>query len=118
MRSSIFIAVLISLVFSLTLFLPSISFAASFNPLDALKNSLAPGLPGIQSIGTTAPTLPSLSKLSGLSSSDWKILNTSSLSFDDFGGALKSIAILAINLFLIVIQVIAGILKALLPFLQ
>lgn len=38
-------------------------------------------------------------------------------STSDIPGSLKSIAILAINLFLIVINTVAGILKALLPFL-
>ena len=46
------------------------------------------------------------------------LLNTENLSASDLPGALKAVAVLAINLFLIVIQVVVGILKALLPFLS
>jgi hypothetical protein len=56
--------------------------------------------------------------ISGPASDQFKLFNTQNLSFDDLTGSLKSVAILAINLFLIVIRVVAGILKALLPFLE
>ena len=89
------------------------------NPLEYLNENLLSKLPGIKSEGSGA--LPSglgglLSEGGGLGGI--KLLNTSSLSTNDIPGALKSIAVLAINLFLIVIQTVAGVLKALLPFLQ
>ena len=45
-------------------------------------------------------------------------ISTKKLSFSDIPNSLKAIGILAINLFLIVIQTVAGVLKALLPFLS
>lgn len=84
------------------------------NPLDYLNKQ----------ISTTSPALPNLSGglfkgfISGPASEQFKLLNTQNLSFNDLTGSLKSVAILAINLFLVVIQVVAGILKALLPFLK
>lgn len=97
------------------------------NPLDYLNNQLLPNLPGLKNvnIGTALPLPPNLSRglfsrgfISGEASEQFKLLNTQNLSFDDLTGSLKSVAVLAINLFLIVIQVVAGILKALLPFLK
>ena len=95
------------------------------NPLDYLNNQVLQNLPGLQNLNiSTAAPVPSLSKglfkglISGTASEQFKLLNTKNLSFDDLTGSLKSIAVLAINLFLIVIQVVAGILKALLPFLS
>ena len=98
---------------------------AQNNPLDLIPKSLRNEL-----LGTTAPALPTglrqglgkvLSDYVGDdlgASGDFKVLNRESLSFDDILGGLKSVAVLAINLFLIVIQVVVGILKALLPFLS
>lgn len=97
------------------------------NPLDYLQNNqLLQRLPGLNNfnIGTTIPALPSSLPsnfkgfFSGSNFGDFKLINIDSLSSQDLTGSLKSIAVLAINLFLIVIQVVAGILKALLPFLQ
>ena len=98
----------------------------STNPLKYLNKQLIPSLPGLKSvnIGTTAPTLPDISGglfkgfISGTASQQFKLLNTQNISFDDVTGSLRSIAVLAINLFLIVIQTVASILKALLPFLE
>ncbi|MBI2063588.1 MAG: hypothetical protein HYT65_01180 [Candidatus Yanofskybacteria bacterium] len=78
------------------------------NPLDYL-NEITKKLPGLQNIGTTMPIPQQFSM---------QTLGVSGLSFDDLPSALKAIAILAINLFLIVIQTTASILKALLPFLS
>ena len=82
------------------------------NPVDALNNfdilknqsNLFKNITPMLGIGTTVPSL--------------NLLNTSNLSGSDFTSALKAVAILAINLFLIVIQTTAAILKALLPFLS
>lgn len=73
-------------------------------PLDILKSDLFKNIIPNIGIGTTIPNL--------------NLLNTKNLSGGDLTSALKAIAVLAINLFLIVIQTVAGILKALLPFLQ
>lgn len=81
------------------------------NPLNPSK--LLPGIPSVN-MGTIVPTLSGLPTSLG----GFKLFNLNSLSANDFTSALKSIGILAINLFLIVIQVVAGILKALLPFLS
>jgi len=80
----------------------------SLNPLDYLKN--LPSLGGVttQGIGTSVPSLPSFSRF----------LDTGNLSAGDVVSMLKAVAVLTINLFLIVIQTVAGILKALLPFLS
>ena len=58
---------------------------------------------------TILPSLPEEKKI--------KLIDLQNISSDDIFKSLRAIAILAINLFLIVIQVVAGILKALLPFL-
>ncbi|MBI2669622.1 MAG: hypothetical protein HYX20_00525 [Candidatus Yanofskybacteria bacterium] len=82
--------------------LPSI-----IDPVDILKNNLLKNaIPNVGnfSIGTTIPNL--------------NLLNTKNLSSGDLASVLKAVAVLAINLFLIVIQTVAGILKALLPFLS
>jgi len=47
-----------------------------------------------------------------------RFLDVKAISSGDIISALKAVAVLAINLFLIIIQTIAGILKALLSFLQ
>lgn len=94
---------------------PNVDSAASnlpsfANPLDYL-NDLTRGLSGVSNItGNVGAAIPGLSKLQDQI--------TSSFSSNDITGALKSFAALAINLFLIVIQTVAGILKALLPFLS
>ncbi|MBI2063008.1 MAG: hypothetical protein HYT61_02075 [Candidatus Yanofskybacteria bacterium] len=77
--------------------LPSI---LNINPFDSdLFKNLVPNI----DLGTTMPNL--------------NLLNINNLSSNDFVSVLRAVAILAINLFLIVIQTVAGILKALLPFL-
>ena len=78
------------------------------DPLDYL-DEITKKLPGLQNLGTTLP-IPQQFSI--------QTLGVSGLSFDDLPGALKAVAILAINLFLIVIQTTAAILKALLPFLS
>lgn len=94
------------------------------NPLDYLK-SVTKTLPQYQSpryqgIGTSVPAIPQLQNiknyLSGTTGGSSQP-STLTLSKNDIAGSLKSVAVLAINLFLIVIQTVAGILKALLPFL-
>ena len=78
------------------------------DPLDYL-DEITKKLPGLQNIGTTLP-IPQQFSI--------QTLGVGGLSFDDLPGALKAVAVLAINLFLIVIQTTAAILKALLPFLS
>lgn len=73
-------------------------------PLDILKSDLFKNIVPNIGIGTTIPNL--------------NLLNTKNLSGGDLVSVLRAIAVLAINLFLIVIQTVAGILKALLPFLS
>ena len=86
---------------------PLLPLPSLIDPINVLKNSLlkntTPNLKNF-SIGTTMPNL--------------NLLNTQNLSGGDLLGALKAVAVLAINLFLIVIQTTAAILKALLPFLS
>lgn len=85
----------------------SVSTPSLINPLDLFKSDLLKG--AAQNVGAST-VVPSLSNFK-------QILDTQNLSFNDISGSLKAIAVLAINLFLIVIQTVAGILKALLPFL-
>lgn len=102
------------------------SNASLAEPLNYFNKQLVPNLPGLKSlnIGTTAPALSNVSEgilkgfISGTASQQFKLLNTQNLSFNDISGSLKSIAVLAINLFLIVIQTVAATLKALLSFLK
>ncbi len=81
--------------------LPSINI--NFDVLKKITNTIPVNLTG---------GLPTVSGV------NWNIFQNSSFSTSDLTGALKSIAVLAINLFLIVIQTVAGILKAFLPFLN
>jgi hypothetical protein len=76
----------------------------SFNPLDYLKKDLLESAARSIGVGTAVPSL--------------NFFNTKSFSSGDIVSMLKAVAVLAINLFLIVIQTVAGILKALLPFLS
>ncbi len=86
------------------------------NPLDFV-GGVTKGLTGPSGIGGNAgTTLPSLSNLNTLTNGISGRLG--GLSTSDLTGSLKAIASLAINLFLIVIQTVSGILKALLPFLN
>lgn len=78
------------------------------NPFDFLKNDILKSAAQNTGISTTVPSLPIFKQF----------LDTKNLSFNDISGSLKAIGALAINLFLIVIQTVAGILKALLPFLS
>lgn len=99
-------------------------------PLDLLNKAFSETS---KNANTSLPTLPGFklplgiqksakSFLSGANTGNGidfgQLLNTKNLSGKDFGSALKAVAVLAINLFLIVIQTVASILKALLPFLQ
>ncbi len=74
------------------------------NPFDFFKNDALKNAAQNIGVGTTVPSL--------------RLLNTKNLSFSDIPGSLKAIGVLAINLFLIVIQAVAAILKGLLPFLS
>lgn len=74
------------------------------NPFDFFKNDALKNAAQNIGVGTTVPSL--------------RLLDTKDLSFNDIPGSLKAIATLAINLFLIVIQAVAAILKGLLPFLS
>lgn len=83
---------------------PNLPVPSLINPLDYLKEDLLKGAAQSTGIGTTIP--------------DLNLLNTKNFSSGDVVSMLKAVAVLAINLFLIVIQTVAGILKALLPFLS
>lgn len=89
---------------------PSVPSVPSINDtLDFLKtNDLFKNAAQSKGIDTSIPKLPNLKSF----------LDTKDLSFNDVSSSLRSIGILAINLFLIVIQTVAGILKGLLPFLR
>lgn len=95
--------------------LPMLSSSSPINSLNRLIDPLdyldeiTKKLPGLQNLGMTLP-IPQQFSI--------QTLGVSGLSFNDFPGAIKAIAVLAINLFLIVIQTTAAILKALLPFLS
>lgn len=97
-----------------------ILLASDSMALESPIDLFAPSLPDIQNIGTTIPSLTGVPKLTeiNLGGGSWDILKGGNVSSNDLTGALKAIAVLAINLFLIVIQVVVGILKALLPFLS
>ena len=102
---SVFIFVLTSSgAFAYTSETPDTSVPSLINPFDFFKNDALKNAAQNIGVGTTAPIL--------------KLLNTKDLSFSDIPGSLKAIATLAINLFLIVIQAVAAILKGLLPFLS
>ena len=83
---------------------------SQINSFEYLQKNLLPSLP-MNSRGLFSNTATG-------SFRDLKLLNTEGLSSGNLVSALKSVAVLAINLFLIVIQVVVGILKALLPFLS
>lgn len=100
-----------------------------FNPVNRLTNlktDLFKGTVPSQNINTSVPTLPSLPNLNNLknflpkggSNGSIKTSSTKSFSTSDVGGGLKSIGVLAIRLFLIVIETVAAVLRALLPFLS
>ena len=92
-------------VFAYTSGTPSASSTPSLiNPFDYFKNDTLKNAAQNIGVGTTVPSL--------------RLLDTKDLSFSDIPGSLKAIATLAINLFLIVIQAVAAILKGLLPFLS
>jgi len=86
---------------------PDTSVPSLINPFDFFKNDALKNAAQNTGISTTVPNLPS-----------FNLLDTKNLSFSDIPGSLKAIAVLAINLFLIVIQAVAAILKGLLPFLS
>lgn len=83
---------------------PNTSVPSSLNPFDFFKNDALKNAAQNIGVGTTVPSL--------------RLLDTKNLSFNDIPGSLKAIGVLAINLFLIVIQAVAAILKGLLPFLS
>lgn len=91
--------------FALSLPIPNVNPLNYVKPINNLINTAAQN----QGIGTSIPTLHT--RLNSLASS--KNFSTS-----DVLAGIKAGAILGINLFLIVIQTVAGILKALLPFLK
>ncbi|MEX1063856.1 MAG: hypothetical protein WD898_01855 [Candidatus Paceibacterota bacterium] len=93
------------------------------NPLDLLENDVLQDAADSKGIGTTVPSLPKLPGfkdiIAGTSGNAFsELINTDAFSSDDISGTLKAVAVLAINLFLIVIQTVAGILKVLLSFLS
>lgn len=107
---------IISLIFLITLPIlllgPSFAYAdnailtdsATLDSFGSLKDNLFKNLTSSINIGTTVPSL--------------RLVNADNLSSADLVSALRSVAVLAINLFLIVIQTVASVLKALLPFLS
>ena len=105
----------------------SSAYISGGSDIDYLNKNLIPGV-NVQNIGTTVPAalpnIPNLPKLNisnlNIGGSDWGLLNlkTGDLSFNDLSSAFRSVLVLAINLFLIIIQTVAAILKALLPFLN
>lgn len=98
----------------------------SVNPVNYLKKTLNNYAPQTQGINMSVPTLQNLRDLKNLLPKNLTggntgiskpTSNTASFSSGDVTSSLKAIGTLAINLFLIIIQTVAGILKALLPFL-
>lgn len=77
------------------------------NLFDFFKNDALKDAAQSTGVSTAVPSLPIFKQF----------LDTKDLSFNDIPSSLKAIAVLAINLFLIVIQAVAAILKGLLPFL-
>lgn len=94
------------------------SALAFVNPLDIFKNDLLENAAQQLNVTTEVPSLTGISRF-GLGT-QWNIelLDFKNLSGGDAISVLKAIAVLAINLFLIVIQVVVAILKGLLPFLS
>ena len=76
------------------------------NPLNLLNNNTIKNFVDQRGSGASLPSF------------NFNLLNTKNISSNDIWGSIKAIVSLAINLFLIVIQTVAGILKALLPFLS
>ena len=87
---------------------PDTSGSSLINPFDFFKNDALKNAAQNINVGTTVPSLPIFKQF----------LDTKDLSFSDIPSSLKAIGVLAINLFLIVIQAVAAILKGLLPFLK
>ena len=105
---SIFVFVLTTTnVFAYTPGTLNTSVSSLINPFDFFKNDMLKNAAQNTGVSTAVPGLPS-----------FNLLDTKNLSFSDIPGSLKAIAVLAINLFLIVIQAVAAILKGLLPFLS
>ena len=90
--------------------IPSFNLNSLPNPMDFLNSIQSSSF--LQGIKNFLP-----SGLTGDNSGNSSSISNLHFSTSDIPGSLKSIAILAINLFLIVINTVAGILKALLPFL-
>lgn len=104
----VFIFVLIaSGAFAYTSGTPDTSAPSLINPFDFFKNDVLKNAAQNTGISTAVPSLPS-----------FNLLDTKNLSFSDIPSSLKAIGVLAINLFLIVIQAVAAVLKGLLPFLS
>ncbi len=86
---------------------PDTSAPSLINPFDFFNSDVLKNAAQNTGISTVVPSLPS-----------FNLLDTKNLSFSDIPGSLKAIGTLAINLFLVVIQAVAAILKGLLPFLS
>jgi hypothetical protein len=84
-----------------------ISSPSLINPLDIFKSDFFKNAAQQLNVGTTTPT-----------STNINLFDLKDLSSGDFVSVLKAIGTLAINLFIIVIQVVVAILKGLLPFLS
>ena len=110
---------------------PALPLLPSVNPINYLTKTLSNYVPQAQGVGTTVPALSSgitdtfknliqqgINSVGGTSTLTNPTSSTTNFSTSDIPSALKSIGNLAINLFIIVIETVAGILKALLPFLS
>lgn len=106
----IFVLTAFSTTFAYTSGTPdtSVPSLTNLNPLDFFKSDLLKNAAQNAGVSTTVPNLPIFKQF----------LDTKNLSFSDIPGSLKAIGVLAINLFLVVIQAVAAILKGLLPFLS
>ncbi len=89
------------------------SLPTFIDPLDIFKSDLLKNAAQQTGVGTAVPGL----NLGG-TPTNVNLLDLKDLSSGDFVSVLKAIATLAINLFLIVIQVVVAILRGLLPFLS
>ncbi len=115
--------IFLSLIICLALLSPTFSSASAVAyPADSSSAAVLPSITAnpLNFLNSLTNSIPSAIKGSvpAVSGINWDIFRNISFSSGDIGGALKSILVLVINLFLIVIQTVAGILKALLPFLN
>lgn len=123
------IAVIIFGMFTLGIVVPGFVYARNVNAVNSNEffsgsyknsNNSLPALPNLKlPVGSKENVKGFLSGTSSDSEINFsRLLNTENFSSNDLGSGLKAVAVLAINLFLIVIQTVAAVLKALLPFLQ